>query len=219
MTSFRQETVSCAVCGTPSEYTLLSSTNAFGPPDLDTRPAEMMRSTLGYWVQCCPHCGYCAPRVDKTPSAPQALQSKAYKQQRFNPAYPSLANAFLCHSLVEQAAGKVGEAGWAALHAAWVCDDARFIESARRCRLRAVELLRQAQVLGQAFGESPAAELAILSDLLRRSGRFREASRSARLGLQQQGAPLEQRLLAFTIRLCEKQDAARYTLDDLPAPD
>lgn len=53
----------CGVCGGISEQTGLQSTNAFGSPDLDLRPPEMERSTMCYWVQTCPQCGYCASDI------------------------------------------------------------------------------------------------------------------------------------------------------------
>lgn len=34
------------------------SYSIFGYPDLDFRPSEMLRGTMGCWVQECPYCGY-----------------------------------------------------------------------------------------------------------------------------------------------------------------
>jgi hypothetical protein len=48
--------VVCAVCGNKSVTDGLMSTNTIGPPDLDMRPAEMQRSTMGYWVDNCEKC-------------------------------------------------------------------------------------------------------------------------------------------------------------------
>ena len=46
----------CAVCGAMHEYRILTSTNAFGSPDLDLRPPMMKRGTMHLWVQECPSC-------------------------------------------------------------------------------------------------------------------------------------------------------------------
>ena len=51
MTTLGTASAACAVCGTVSEYTVIQSTSRFGSPDLDTRPPEMERSTLPYWVR------------------------------------------------------------------------------------------------------------------------------------------------------------------------
>ena len=56
-TMFRQK-YKCAVCGTEKEFYGIASTNSFGSPDLDLRPPEMQRSTMGQWIQQCPKCGY-----------------------------------------------------------------------------------------------------------------------------------------------------------------
>ncbi len=53
MTQFAFETVTCAVCGKTCSITEIISTNLFGAPDLDTRPAEMERSAIKKLVQVC----------------------------------------------------------------------------------------------------------------------------------------------------------------------
>lgn len=60
LTRPRLETIVCAVHGPGSDIFLRSGGITLGPPDFDTRPAEMARFTVGYWVQECAHCGYAA---------------------------------------------------------------------------------------------------------------------------------------------------------------
>ena len=48
----------CYVCNLESDQTEISITNTFGSSDLDTRPAEMKRSTITHRVEKCPYCGY-----------------------------------------------------------------------------------------------------------------------------------------------------------------
>ena len=52
--------MTCAVCGHTFEGRILTSTNSMGLPDLDLRPAEMARSTLGMEITVCPNCHYVA---------------------------------------------------------------------------------------------------------------------------------------------------------------
>jgi len=59
MTTMYEQNVDCFFCGTSSQHGSISSSNTLGSSDLDTRPAEMKRSTICYWVQRCPSCGYC----------------------------------------------------------------------------------------------------------------------------------------------------------------
>ena len=62
----------CFVCGKESSVTVMASTNTLGgTPDLDLRPAEMMRSTMPRWIQECPHCGYIAGSLDKETTVTQ----------------------------------------------------------------------------------------------------------------------------------------------------
>ena len=43
----------------------MASASIFEPPDLDTRPEDLMRSSIDLWIQTCPHCGYCAPDISR----------------------------------------------------------------------------------------------------------------------------------------------------------
>ena len=63
MSTIVSEKYKCAMCGSTNEYNELASTNTFGSPDLDLRPAEMRRSTMPLWVQECPECGYVSKKV------------------------------------------------------------------------------------------------------------------------------------------------------------
>ena len=61
----------CAVCGATHRYRILTSTNAFGSPDLDLRPPQMKRGTMPLWVQECPSCGYTAEDVSDPTQIPR----------------------------------------------------------------------------------------------------------------------------------------------------
>lgn len=133
----------------------IASTNAFGSCDLDTRPPEMERSTLRSQVQRCPSCGFCAVEVkdfDQRYSA--ILESEAYQKQLIAPECPELALTFLCAGMLAEGVTRHQEAGWLFLRAAWVCDDHKRDELARRCRCRAADqfiaAMAQAPMEGQA---------------------------------------------------------------------
>ncbi|MBU06018.1 MAG: hypothetical protein CL877_08750 [Dehalococcoidales bacterium] len=53
MTTIRDEEQICAMCGAKSTHRGIMSTNAFGSPDLDLRPPEMERSTMGSILRGC----------------------------------------------------------------------------------------------------------------------------------------------------------------------
>ena len=47
MTTLVTEERKCVLCGKTNKHEIWISTNGFGAADLDTRPPEMMRSTIG----------------------------------------------------------------------------------------------------------------------------------------------------------------------------
>lgn len=172
MTTLYEEKARCAVCGTETEYTGIGSTNAFGSPDLDTRPPEMQRSTIFAWVQRCPECGYCAFDVSKAPSQKAALvHCPEYARQLSDSTCPEFANRFLCKALIAERSGDCTAAVWALIHAAWACDNAEKPEPARTCRSKAADMIEKALGSGQKVAGQDGADTAIQVDLLRRAGR------------------------------------------------
>ena len=176
MTTLNKMKARCAVCRSENDYTCIVSTNAFGSPDLDTRPPKMQRSTIFAWVQRCPECGYCASDVSNAPFQTATLvRTPEYTRQLSDSICPELANAFLCKALINESSGDYAEAAWALIHAAWACDDADKPEPARTCRSKAVDMIEKALGKGQEVAEQDGGETAIQVDLLRRAGRLTEA--------------------------------------------
>ena len=60
MTTMFRATHKCAVCGEMETYYEIGSTNSFGSPDLDLRPPQMQRGTMGEWIQK-ERCGFLLP--------------------------------------------------------------------------------------------------------------------------------------------------------------
>jgi len=173
MTTLYEHKVRCSVCGREAQYSGIGSTNAFGSPDLDTRPPEGERSTMFAWVQKCPNCGYCASDLSKVqPGAKDVVETPAYKKQLNNRHYPELANSLLCKAMVDEGTRYFVKATWAIIHAAWVCDDAGSFDQASECRRKAIEMLEKAEESGQDWAEQDGTSTAILVDLLRRSGQM-----------------------------------------------
>lgn len=171
MTMLCSDTVKCAVCGTESEYTGIVSTNASGSSDLDMRPPEMHRSTMLFWVQRCPRCGYCASDLSEdVPIAHEIIESLAYKDRANDPASPPLARCFACQALINENAGNYSAAAWALIHAAWACDDTGQEESAKRFRLSAADMINVAQSKEQLLTGDLTEDVALTIDLMRRAG-------------------------------------------------
>jgi len=125
MTLFYGEARNCALCGASSEQFALSSTNALGSPDLDLRPPPMQRDTMEFWLQECPKCGYINDDIQRELfGAKEVVNSASYRSLCAPQPVPVLASRFERFALLKQTVLPV-EAGWARLHAAWVCDDHR----------------------------------------------------------------------------------------------
>lgn len=213
MTTIRDKQLTCAVCGHSNRHTVLTSSNRFGAPDLDSRPPEMLRSTISYWIQTCPVCGYCAPDVSQPPppGAPDLVHSEDYQTLLKSPDSPRLANRFLCWATLLDASDPV-RAGWARLHAAWACDDAGNEMAGRSCRLQAVETWQRALNAGARLLPEAGEDYAMLTDLLRRAGQFEAAEAVCRKGLAQAPQQPVRAILEFQRGLLARRDTACYTV-------
>jgi len=219
MTTIIERTLTCGACGAKFPAMRVGSTNTFGACDLDTRPPPMMRSTIVYQIQACSVCGYCAPDIEEAPEGiGELLRSPEYRNRRYDRAYPHEANAFRCWSLIARGLGYHDQAAWAAISAAWICDDHRESEGASRCRVMAVELIDEAAARGQPIAEGAGVPEAIKADLLRRAGRFQEALSSVLAGLGKEPAALVRNILRFQEQLIGAFDTGCHTVEDVLEP-
>jgi len=176
MTTLHNKTTRCSVCGTEAEDTVIASTNAFGSPDLDTRPPEMKRSTIRLWVQRCYSCGNCASDLSQASAcARDIIQTQEYTAQLKDSDFPELVNSFICKSIIDENGKEWATAAWALIHAAWACDDAKLSSQAIMCRRRAAAMLRKVATTDQKLVSQPGLATVILIDLLRRAGEMDEA--------------------------------------------
>ena len=199
----------CAVCGALHEYTILTSTNTFGSPDLDLRPPQMKRSTMPLWVQECPSCGYAAKEVsDPTQIPREYLQSEAYRNCGGIRFAEPLAGSFYRQYLILLWDQKFTKAFFALLHAAWVCDDADDAENAVRCRDIAAELLEM-NILP---AEQEKEYLLLYADVLRRAGHFGKLLDKFRdTWLDNEDL---RKILIFECVCADKKDAGCHTVED-----
>lgn len=170
MTTFRFYYPRCFYCKSRGEGAMILSTHTFGLPDLDFRPQKGARITIPFWVQRCPSCGYCAPKISAwyTERDAEIIKSEEYRAQLNNPDYPELANSFICFSIIMEKSGNYRSAGIYTHYAAWACDDEMNMNGARNCRIRAVHFFDK--VPDRSF------KIKLIEvDLLRRAGLFEEA--------------------------------------------
>lgn len=204
-------TEKCAVCGMESEQIVLASTNTLGGgPDLDWRPPEMMRSTMRWWIQECPHCGYISGNLDNETSVTIAwLKENAYTQcSNRNFLSELAANFYKCY-LINKADGKQEDAFYAILYAAWACDDEEDNDNAIFCRRLAIE---EIDILIKNQSEKIRLKTQKI-DLLRRAELFNTAIEECdNLSVDDD---LFIKILAFEMERAKDGDAKCYTVEDV----
>ena len=177
MTTVMKAIVTCGVCGNQQQLHVLGSTSSFGAPDLDLRPAEVARSTLGYWITACPECGYAAAELGEADEATQALvRSPAFAEvlaaaaalvERMRP--------FAVAAALAEASGDLARAAELHLWTAWAGDDLGEPAAAVAARRRAVAAMQRAHESGAlVYGDAERDGL-VLVDMLRRADRMPEA--------------------------------------------
>jgi hypothetical protein len=204
------------VCGSVHEFAELGSTMTNGWPDLDLRPAPLQRGTMEMWVKECPSCGYCAPNLEKgLDSVASIVRSGEYQEVRSTSAIPRLAVRFSCRAYIAGKCNDPAGAGFASLHAAWTCDDVGNIIGSETCRSLAIGFFSAARKHGTRFSNDAGVEEAILCDLYRRTGRFRDALAMANLGLEVPPVANIARVLTYQISLIETRDTATHSMDEV----
>lgn len=202
-------TVRCGVCRSESKHRVLTSTNAFGAPDLDLRPPEMQRSTMSMWLAECPVCGYVAPSIATPPGVSREfLDSREYKGTGGIFFESDLARRFYQHYLISKKSGKIKDAFYAALHSAWASDDAWDSDNAREMRLLA---LRELDVLMKKV-RGDETLLLVKCDIMRRAGLFDELI--SLYGETKLTEKLPNDILAFQLEKARARDRSCYTVSD-----
>lgn len=208
MSQVMTEPVRCAACGKKSEQNILVSTNTFGSSDLDLRPPKMERSTMVYWVQKCPYCGYVAEQLDKIPkiNAP-FLKTDEYKKCLGLVFDSNLAKKFFQQYLIQVVEKDAERSFYAALHAAWACDDAEDESNAELCRKYALVELDK-------LIEKTKDETLIIrrADLLRRARLFDKVIEDYENKIYSDD--LLNQIVTFQVNRAYAQDSACYTVED-----
>jgi hypothetical protein len=147
-------------------------------------------------------------------SLESVVQSNRYRAQLHNLFFPKLANSFLCQSLLNEAEGRYVDATFAALHAAWVCEDAMRFKRARQCRARVLAMIQKASAASQYFGFRLRSQAAILVDALRRTGDFDSAAATCKEALVDQPDELLRNVLQFQLALINRRSKAARSVAD-----
>lgn len=169
MTIIRDLDQDCSVCGKSSPQPALFSTNSWGYPDLDFRPAPMQRDTMFSWLAECPHCGYVASQLDdELEILEDFLKSEAYLTCDGNEFISDVARRFYRRFMIEREIGNDYQSFLNLQRCAWSCDDNED-PLAEKIRLLAMQYLDD--VISQE-PEDVDSYLLIKADFLRRTSQF-----------------------------------------------
>lgn len=180
----------CAICGGPIEQDSPPLPEPAEPPDFDSRPGEPLRSTIGSWVNQCPHCLYAADDITSAQErVPEIVASEAYQSIFEDARVPAKGRQFLGYSFILEKVRQFADAGWSALHAAWLCDDAGDLDASANYRARAIDLWQRGKSLGQMFGDDLVSEFALVTDIYRRLSEWEQATVACAEGLDIEDVP------------------------------
>lgn len=212
MSTINRVNVTCAVCQKESEQMVVFSTSSFGHSDLDLRPPELSRSTMCFWLQECPHCGYVSDDIsEETKINKDLLSSQEYTTCDGIKFESSLPKTFYRHYLISASLGKEKASFYDLLHAAWACDDNREKENAVHCRKLALSKLNK-KMLGPWYKRNEDL-LLVKADLLRRAGEFDALITEYR---HKRFSRKEKRLIAlFQMEKARLHDTSCYTVGDV----
>ena len=207
MSTFRMMKNKCGLCGHVFESRTLTSTNAFGSPDLDLRPPQMKRATMPMWIDKCPNCGYVHAEIEKNGKQHKAfIKSKDYIMCEGTKLLSGLARDFYKFALILLREDDRLEAYDAFLHAAWASDDSGDAEGAVSCRNKAIMLYDD-----KLFKKNPNLALRHI-DLLRRAGRFTDAINFCKSMVFED--ELMQKVAKFQEELSSIKDIGCYRVED-----
>jgi hypothetical protein len=186
-------------------------------------------------IERCPSCGYCAYNVAEFDKRLRpVIESAAYRSQLADARYPWRASNFICAGMLDEADGQPEHAGMDYLFAAQTLDDAGKDELARAWLGKAADTFVALLSKGELFAKQPDATGAILiTDCLRRAGRFAEALQVIGLGLSQsddstgahadadnvsdeirRGREVIQKTLAWHRELIQREDTDRHLMNE-----
>lgn len=218
MTNFGRKKSKCSKCKKTTEVTVLVSTNSFGSSDLDTRPAEMERSTMIAWIEKCEHCGYCASDIETENEVdPNFMKSAQYVEAQSKAEIPELARDFICAGLCNESIGIYSNATMDYLNASWVCDDRCGIHSpqSKQCREKVIQFIDEAIEKKQSVIQPQNAELLLKIDALRRIEKFDEAIAVANHALTLDFEEFLKQVCKYQIQLSNSRDSDVHTMSEV----
>lgn len=208
MTIIRDYEIKCEICGETSTQPVLVSTNTWGYPDLDLRPAEMQRSTMNTWVHECPCCGYVSSHLKNEDGiGKEFLESKEYQSCGGLDFISDLSKRFYKRYLIAKKTGNLQTAFYSILNCMWKCDDEDDPLASDMRRM----LVRMTDELIESSAEDKDNLIIMKADYLRRSGQFDELIKQYEN--LKTGKDNHDRIISFQIKKARERDDSCYTTE------
>lgn len=207
----------CPICGQKVNHRLLVSTNSFGSPDLDFRPAGMHRSTMPYWHVQCPECGYVAKNFDRRISwfekrrLLHILKTEQYKKCDGLELPDHTSRRFYQQYLLYKDVAKDYELFHYLKCCVWACDDFGPLceDVTKSLRIKVIPYLERA-IRREMRTTQKEQMMLLLADFYRRSEQFREVEEC----LQNRKFKTEgyDDIAAYQLELAGKKDSRRHSI-------
>ncbi len=211
MTTIGKISAECVICGEESEHTSITSSNAMGSPDLDLRPPEMQRSTMEWWLQECPACGYVAPDISESVASIKAIVEIFEQSKTLSP--------FVRRSALLERLGDLEGAAENALHAAWDADDRGDDDGAVKSRRRSAAIFKKTlNDIDQDAEEVLVAKVRSI-DIFRRAGDFDDARKLCYEVLDGRPDSTLTKIVRYQGKLIEARDVAAHSVEQAQQPD
>ena len=217
MTTLLHESIKCSVCKQKSDQSVIGSTNTFGSMDTDTRPPEMERGTMPYWVQECPNCGYCSSDLsDKIDGANRNIKGEEYVRILKGKSYPILARQFLCNAYLFKKSEQFGNSGHRYLNAAWVCDDENMKPESIICRKEALTMYELYIENNKSLSNNDiSSQKLLMTDIARRAEMFEEAYNHKVDGYDKTSDDYLIKIFDFQGKLIKEKDSHCHKLEEV----
>ncbi|RAP54719.1 MAG: hypothetical protein BZ137_00800 [Methanosphaera sp. rholeuAM130] len=214
MTTVNDVEMICSVCKKSSTQTIIGSSNNWGSSDLDTRPSEMLRSTIWLWIEECPHCGYVAGYIeDELKIDTDFLNSTEYMTCDGIDFKSELSERFYKLYLIERKTDDM-RAFHAILHCAWACDDAHDESNSKHTRQLAVKMIDKILKSDDSGMDNL---ILIKADLLRRSDEFDLLIKEYEdLELDDEDS---NKIIRFQVEKARQKDNGRYKFENVSGVD
>jgi hypothetical protein len=167
------------------------------------------------WIRRCTNCGYCAKRLDLSSNGIASIISNHEYQQALGDArYSDTTNKFRCAGMIQKRNGDLQAYIWTQIHLAWIFDDLDGNPAQESINFRSISIEGRQRLhdANSTLTEHYDIDVAIQTDLLRRTGRFGEAQKLINTFFEIVERPNVKKSLMYQEKLIAQEDTSCHSL-------